>query len=313
MARVALSRRLKQSWALLNETLEEFSKDRADLMAAAIAFYSLLSIAPLILVAVALAGLVLGSGAAHEEVSRLLHESMGPNAARTVESWVDESAESGDIASLVGVTLALFAASRLVTQLRSALNQIWNVDEASAASFKDSVTGYIRRRLFAFALVAASAPLLLLVFASRALLTGLHETLFRNLPLAGIAVQVTQLAFSFALVMLMTAIIFRIVPDARTPRRSILVGSALTSALFNIGNVLVGLYLGRASVSATYGAAGSVVVVLLWLSFSATMFLFGAEFTQVHAKHYGKPTPERPAPSPRAGVPSPAGRVRTAP
>lgn len=281
-------RRLKVVWTLLNQTIDDYSRDRADLMAAALAFYTLLSIAPLILVAVAVAGFILGTGAARAEISRLLNDSMGPTASATVNSWVDEASRSGELASVVGVALVLYAASRLVNQLRSALNQAWNVDEAEAEGFKATIQDYLRRRLFAFALVVASGPLLLAVFASRALLTGLHQVLFGSSPLAGVVVQVTQLLFSVVLVTLMTAVVFRVIPDRRLPWRSIAIGAFLTSVLFNIGNVLVGFYLGRATVGATYGAAGSLVVVLLWLNFSAAIFLLGAEFTQVHQRYFAR-------------------------
>lgn len=283
----SLRKRFKTAYALIDETIDEYSKDRADLMAAAVAFYTLLSIAPLILVAVAVAGFVLGQAGARAEITELLSTSMGPQAATTVNSWVDEASKSGELASLIGGVLVLFAASRLVAQLRSALNQIFNVDEGSAKGFKASVKDYVRRRLSAFAFVAASGPVLLAVFASRAVLSGVHEVLFRGSPIAGFFVQVTQIGFSIVLVTLLTAAVFRLLPDLRVGTRSIWLGAALTSLLFNFGNVLVGLYLGRATVTATYGAAGSLVVVLLWLDFSASMFLFGAEFTQVHAKHYG--------------------------
>jgi membrane protein len=289
MVAKSLRKHLGVAWTLINETIDEYSRDRADLMAAALAFYTLLSIAPLILVAVAVAGAVLGTSAARAEISRLLETSMGSTAAATVNGWVDEAARSGELASAVGAVLLLFAASRLVGQLRSAINQAWNVDEVEAEGFKSTIKDYVRRRLFAFSMVLASGPILLAVFASRAVLTGLHQVLFGASPWAGVIVQLTQLAFSLVLVMLMTAIVFRALPDTRLPWRSIWVGAALTSVLFNVGNVLVGLYLGRATVAAAYGAAGSLVVVLLWLNYSASMFMLGAEFTQVHCKHFGPP------------------------
>ncbi|HEY8946337.1 MAG TPA: YihY/virulence factor BrkB family protein [Polyangiaceae bacterium] len=278
---------LSVSWTLVSDTIDEYSRDRADLMAAALAFYTLLSMAPLILVAVAIAGTVLGTSAARTEISRLLDESMGASAAATVNQWVDEAGRSGQIASIIGAVLVLFAASRLVGQLRSAINQAWNADEVEVQGLGSSIKDFLRRRLFAFAMVLASGPLLLGVFASRALLTGLHQVLFGNSPIAGVAIQLAQIAFSLVLVALMTAVVFRVLPDARMPWRSIWAGALLTSVLFNVGNILVGLYLGRATVAATYGAAGSLVVVLLWLNYSASMFLLGAEFTQVHAKRSG--------------------------
>jgi len=275
---------LRLAWELLNDTFDEFTKDRADLLAAALAFYTLLSIAPLILVAVALAGLILGSGVARDEMTRLLVETMGTKGADTVNGWVDEASSAGGVASVVGIVLAMWASSKLVAQLRSALNQIWNVDEFLANGFKATVRGYVRRRLFGFGAVLASGPLLLLVVVSRAVLTGLHEALFVDSPIAGVVTQITQFVSSLALVAGAVAIVFRAVPDTRVSWRSAWIGALLTSLLFNVGNLLVGLYLGRTAVSVTYGAAGSAVVVLLWMYFSAQLFLIGAEFTQVYSK-----------------------------
>jgi membrane protein len=271
---------LRATWTIVSDTLDGFSKDRGDLMAAALAYNTLLSIAPLIIIAVALAGMVLGHGAAQEEVTRLLTDAMGADAASTVEGWVNEAASGGSIASAVGLGLVLLAASRLGSQLRNALNQIWNVDVTGPRGFRRIVTDYVKKRVSAFAVVLASGPLLLFVFASRALLTGFHHFLFAASPWSGVVVQGLQIALSLVLVALISTAIFRFVPDLRVTWKNAAYGGALTSLLFNAGNVLVGLYLGRAGVGAAYGAAGSAVVLLLWLQYSAYMFLLGAEFTQ---------------------------------
>jgi membrane protein len=278
------------------ETVEEFSRDRGDLVAAALAFYALLSLAPLIIIAVAIAGAVLGAGPAREEVMRLLSETMGTTAATTIEGWVAQASRSSGIASVVGASLMLFAASRLAAQLRSALNQVWNVDPFQVEGFKAVVKHHLGRRLFAFLMVLAAGPLLLILVLSRAVLMALHGALFGSSPLAGIVIQVMQFVFSLGMVTLMTALVFKFVPDTRIGWRSAWIGAGLTSLLFNIGNFFVGMYLGRVSVAATYGAAGSAVVILLWLYLSAQLFLIGAEFTQVYASRVGrglKPEEER--------------------
>jgi membrane protein len=271
---------LRSTWTIVSETLDGFSKDRGDLLAAALAYYTLLSIAPLIIIAVAIAGMVLGEGTARREVARTLAETMGPSVASTVQDWVEQAAAGGSIASVVGLGLVLIAASRLGGQLRNALNQIWNVEVTVPCGFRLIVTDYVKKRAYAFLVVLASGPLLLLVFVSRALLTGFHHFLFADSPGSGVIVQGLQLALSLSIVALISAGIFRFVPDLRVSWKSASWGGLLTSVLFNVGNVLVGLYLGRAGVGAAYGAAGSAVVLLLWLQFSAYMFLLGAEFTQ---------------------------------
>lgn len=275
-------------WRLANETLDEYSKDRGDLVAAALAFYTLLSLAPLIIVAVAIASIVLGRGAAHQEVRQLLENAMGAGAAASIDEWVLEASRTGGIATVIGAILTILAASRFVAQLRVALNQVWNIDVYVAEGFKSSVSDYLRRRAFAFGMVLASGPLLLVVFASRALLMGLGGALFPGSAWKGFLMQALQILISLLVVAAMTATVFRVVPDTRVGWRAIWRGATLTSVLFNVGNLLVGLYLGKASVGAAYGAAGSLVVILIWLYFSAQIFLYGAEFTQVYSTHYGR-------------------------
>lgn len=279
--------RLGTIWHLLNQTLDEFSRARADLLAAALAFHALLSMAPLIIVAVAIAGLVLGEAAAHAEVTRLLQDTLGAKSAETVNGWVREASEGGGLASAVGVVLSLFTASRLGETLRNALNQIDHIDVFMAAGFRSTIENYLRRRVFAFGVVAASGPLLLLMVLSRTLLTGFHTRLFASSPWQGVIVQAAQLGISLSSVALTTALVLRYVPDTRVGWRNAWVGGLLTSVLFNIGNALVGWYLARASVTAAYGAAGSLVVVLLWLYFSAQIFLLGAGFTRAFGQRYG--------------------------
>ena len=282
-----MRRRLRVLWDLLVESVDGFSRHRGDLLAAALAFQALLSSAPLIIVAVAVAGIVLGKGTAQQEMTRVLRDAIGKSGAATVNGWVQQASESGGLASVVGILLTLFGASRFGTQLRSALNQSWNIDVYMAQGFRSSVGDYVRRRAFAFVLTLAAGPLLLVVFASRTLLTAFHQTLFASSPWQGFEVQVLQLGFSWASVALICAVVFRFVPDTRIAWRNALVGGAVTSLAFNIGNGLVGLYLGRASVAAAYGAAGSLVVVLLWLYFSAQALLLGAEFTRAYAERFG--------------------------
>ena len=279
--------RIGTVWHLINQTVEEFSKSRADLLAAALAFHALLSMAPLIILAVAIAGIVLGQSAAHAEVTRLLEDTLGPKSAETVNEWVREASDSGEVASVVSIGLTLWTASRLGETLRNALNQIAQIDVFMAAGFRSTVADYLRRRVFAFGVVAASGPLLLLMVLSRTLLTGFHTRLFASSPWQGVFVQLAQLGVSLGSVAFTSALVFRYVPDTRVSWRNSWVGGALTSVLFNIGNALVSWYLARASVTAAYGAAGSLVVVLLWLYFSAQIFLLGAGFTRAYSQRYG--------------------------
>jgi membrane protein len=279
--------RIGTIWKLVNQTLEEFSKARADLLAAALAFHALLSMAPLIILAVAIAGAVLGEASARAEMDRLLESTLGVKSAETVNAWVSEASESGGVASVVSVVLTLLTASRLGETLRNALNQVAQIDVFMAAGFRSTIADYLKRRVFAFLVVAASGPLLLLMVLSRTLLTGFHERLFASTPWQGVMVQAAQLAISVLSVAFTTCLVFRYVPDTRVSWKNAWIGGVFTSLLFNVGNALVSWYLARASVTAAYGAAGSLVVVLLWLYFSAQIFLLGAGFTRAYAQRYG--------------------------
>lgn len=299
-----LRRWSSEVWQIANETLDEFSKDRGDLVAAALAFYALLSLAPLIIVAVAVAGLVLGTGKAHLEVFFLIRQTMGAQAAEAIDGWVQQAARAGGVASVVGTVLTLAAASRFTAQLRNALNQVWNVDVQSPKGFKASVRSYLSSQAFAFGLVVASGPILAGVFASRALLVALGSRLLPESVATGFWVNVLHFLFSLLLVTATSVVAFRYVPDTRIRWPTVLRGALLTSFLFNLGNLLVGIYLGKAGVGKAYGAAGSAVAILLWLDYSAQMFLLGAEFTQVYETRWRrsksgvpKTEPERPGQS----------------
>lgn len=269
---------------MLSDTLDEYSKDRGDLVAAALAFYTLLSLAPLIIVAVAIAGLVLGNGTAREEVFVLVRQTMGADAAGAIDEWVQHASRAGGLASAIGAVLTLLAASRFTSQLRNALNQIWNVKVTDTKGFKSSVRDYVVRQLFAFGLVLASGPILLGIFGSRAILVGLGSRILPQSLTTAAMIQALHFLFSLLLVTATSLVVFRYVPDTRIRWPALLRGAVLTSILFNLGNVVVGIYLGKAAVGEAYGAAGSVVVVILWLDYSAQMFLLGAEFTQVYER-----------------------------
>jgi membrane protein len=285
-------------WKLLRLAYDQYSRERAELLAASLAFYMLLSLAPLIIIAVAIAGLALGEGTVRGELSRLLTSAMGQRASGAIDGWVDEAYRNGALASVVGFGLALFTASRIVTQLEQILNEVWNVDEPDTNTVAAWVREFLRRRLFAILIVVTSGPLLLVVLGTRALLSTTSAWISTGTGLS-VVVQLSQLVFALIIVTLLTGLVFKLASNSKLDWRSIWLGALVTSVLFNVGNIALGLYLGRASVSAAYGAAGSAIVVLLWLYFSGMFFLFGAEFAQAYAQelHYtSSNASERPLP-----------------
>jgi membrane protein len=190
----------------------------------------------------------------------------------------------------------LWAASKLGTRLREALNQIWDID---ADALIPGLRTLLRRRLVAFALAVSAGPILLVIFASRTLLTALNDVWFASTPGLGLLIQLIQIALSLVLVAALFMLVFRYVPDTNVSWSAAWNGSVLTSLLFNIGNAAAGLYLGSATTAAPYGAAGSVLVILLWLHFSAHIFLIGAELTQIHARRSAPPLTGRDPPGTR--------------
>lgn len=276
------------AWQLIREAFDEFSKDRGELAAGSLAFFTLLSLAPLIIIAVAVAGVLLGQDAARAETQRVLAQTMGAEAASAVGNWVDQASAASGVASVIGGALLLWTASRFTTQLKLALNHVWNVDIALEEGFKDAVKAYVRRRLFAFVVVLAAGPLLLAAFVSRAFVSGLSSALFGSTMFEGAFASTAQLGLSLALVAGVSMLVYRFVPDTNVGWKVAAMGGAITSVLFNLGNLLVGWYLARAGVGRAYGIAGSVLVVLLWLHFSAQIFILSAEFTQVWARHFGR-------------------------
>lgn len=259
---------------------EDFSSDRAELAAAALTFYALLSLAPLIVIAVALAGVFINNGAAQESVSQVITETMGDGATETVLGWAAQARENSGVASVVGTLLTLVAASRFTESLRESLNQVWNIEVSRADGFFGTIRLFLQRRLFALALVLASGPLVILVFISRTSLSWIEQQLGVG-EFAGAVISFAYSVLSIVSIAGLCSLAYRFIPDDRAPWWACLQGATLTALLFSGGNYLVSIYLQRAGESATYGVAGSLVVVLLWLYYSAQMFLFGAEFAQV--------------------------------
>jgi membrane protein len=274
------------TYELARQTISGFSEDRAEILAAALAFYTMLSLAPVLIIAVAVAGTLLGTGEARHQVTELLAQAASASVAQTIDGWVDQAARAKGVASVVGGVLLLATAGKLFEQLKVALNTVFDVDEFAAEGFKSTVTSYVRRRLFAFAMVLGAGLVLLVVFASRTALEAASSRLFPG-GTATLA-WVGQVAFSLVLVGAIATVVLQLVPDTRVGWRAAAIGGVVTSVLFNVGNVLVGMYLGRATVTATYGAAGSLVVVLLWFFYSAQIFLLGAEVTHVVVCRWGR-------------------------
>ena len=274
---------------LLRETAVGYSKGKGSTLAAAIAFRALFSIAPLLVIAVAVAGWVFGEQAVAGELVVQIEGVVGREAAVLVQNLLSNASQgsSGIIATIISVVILFFGASGLFGQIKVALNQIWGVVPPKAENGLQNVWNVVKARLLTFSLVVFMGVFLLATLAVTTALSALDAYLGGLWAGAGSLVSVVDDLVVVAIMVVLFAIIFKILPDAEVAWRDVGLGALVTAVLFGLGEYLIGLYLTRTSVGSTYGAAGSLVVMLLWIYYSAQIFLIGAEFTQVYANKYG--------------------------
>lgn len=266
------------------QTFREFGEDKAPRLGAALAYYTIFSIGPLLLIAVAMAGIFLGQEAAQGQISAELGKIFGSQMSQALEQMIQAAAKpkSGTMATIVGVVMLLVGASGLFAQLKDALNTIWNVEPKKSGG----IVGIIRQRFLSMAMVLAIGFLLLISLAFDAVISAMGPWLGRLVGGEAI-VHAIQLILSFGISVVLFAAIFRVLPDLEIAWRDVWLGSVLTSILFVVGKWGLGLYLGKAAVGSAYGAAGSLVILLVWVYWSAQILFLGAEFTQVYARTFG--------------------------
>jgi membrane protein len=274
--------------ALLREVYEEWQKDNALSLGAALAYYTIFSMAPLLVLVIAIAGLVFGHAAAEGQIVGQIGDLVGAAPAKTIEGMIARAsgAKAGIVATAVSLGTMALGASGVFGQLQQSLNLIW---EASAS--RSGLRGHLRRRAAAFGMILGIGFLLLVSLVASAGLAALHDLLARDLPLLGRILPIVNFLFSFGVITGLFAMIFKILPDVRLHWRDVWLGAAVTALLFTVGKALIGLYLGRAGVTSVYGAAGSFVLVLLWVYYSAQILFLGAEFTEVYSRRYGSRRP----------------------
>lgn len=292
---------------IVKQTFKEFGQDKVPRLGAALAYYTIFSVGPLLLIAVAMAGIFFGQEAAQGQLSQELGKVFGSQMAQSLEQVVQAAAEpkSGVIATIVGVVTLLFAASGVFGQLKDALNTIWNVETKKGAGIK----GFVRHRFLSMAMVLGIGFLLLVTLVFDAVISAMGS--YMTQIVGGEALmQAIQLTISFALATVLFAAIFRVLPDLKIDWRDVWLGAAITSLLFVIGKFALGLYLGKAAVGSSYGAAGSLVVLLVWVYWSAQILLLGAEFTQVYARTVGSLQGDDSKQQARAGAARPEDRPR---
>jgi membrane protein len=274
--------------ALLGDSLGEWNRQKASRLGASLAFYTLLSLTPLLLVVVSVAGLVFGEKAAEGQIVFQIRSLAGAQGAKAIQALLEGTRNTthGLIATLIGLLTLLFGASGVLVELRDALNTIWETP-APATSAVRSIVQMLKERLFSFALVLAIGFLLLVSLVVNAWIAALGTFSSQWLPLPETVLQTANSLLSFLVITGLFAAIYKIMPDARIEWRDVLLGAAVTSLLFTLGKLLIGLYLGKAALASTYGAAASVVALIVWVYYSSQIFFFGAEFTKLFAARYG--------------------------
>jgi len=272
--------------ALFSDTVNEWYKHKVPRLGASLAFYTLLSLAPLLVVIVALTGAVYGEEAARGQIVTQLSDLVGRTGATAIEEVIKQARQPavGLIATLAGLITLFLGATGVVAELRDALNTIYEIPSPEVSGLK-SIILFVRERFFSFAMVLGVVFLLLVSLAINAWLAAMGTWFTGWLP--ALVLQVVSTVVSWVIITALFAGIYKALPDVTIEWRDVVLGAAVTSLLFNLGKFVIGLYLGSSTIASAYGAAGSLVILLIWVYYSAQIFFLGAEFTQVFANRYG--------------------------
>jgi len=280
-------------WSLLGETLYEWYEDRAPRLGAALAYYTVFALAPGLIVIIAVTALVLGKAAAQGQIITEVQDLVGVAGAQAIGAAIDSAGSAGSslYATSLGLITLVFGLWGVFGELQDALNTIWGVTTKPGRG----MLGIIKARFWSFTVVVGVGFLLLVSLAASAWLAAFGKFFSGLLPVPAALMQTANSLVTFVVIGLMFAVIYRLLPDVRLAWRNVWVGAAVTALLFTLGKWLIGLYLGRSGAASVYGAAGSFVVILLWIYYSAQVFFFGAEFTKVYSRHFGEAVVPDPA------------------
>ncbi len=275
---------LRGVWHLLRDTVEGFIDDDALSRGASIAYYTLFSLAPILLIVVALAGLAFGRDAARGALVDQLSGLMGGKSAEALQAMIESASDpkTGMTASLIGILAALITLTGAFGEVQSALNAIWK-----AKSRRSTLSRLMRARLASLGLVVTSGFLLTVSLVVSAALAALSNYLKAVFPAGEFALQVADIVISGTLLTGMFAAIYKVLPDTPIAWRDVAIGALVTTGLFEGGKYVIALYIGKSNVASSYGAAGALIILLLWIFYSAQIFLLGAEFTRAFARRYG--------------------------
>jgi membrane protein len=277
--------RLKAVFGMLKEAAADWSQDNAPRLGAALSYYTIFSLAPLLLISIGVAGLFFGQEAAQGRIVHQIDGLLGTDGAKTVEEMLENARKpaTGTLATMAGFVTLIFGATGAFTELRSSLNTVWEVETPPTRG----IFGMVKARFLSFTLVLGVGFLLLVSLVVSAALAAAGSLLDGRLPGGDAVLQALNFVVSLAAVTLLFAMIYKLLPDTHVEWHDVWFGAGVTAALFTLGKTLIGLYLGRSSVGSAYGAAGSLVIILVWVYYAAQILFFGAELTQVYARRHG--------------------------
>lgn len=277
---------VRELWETVKETISDWLDDNASRLAAALAYYALLSLAPLLVITVAVVGWFVGADAARGRVAGELGAIVGGEAAQGIQA-VAENAQSpaaGVVSTVVGIVTLFVGASGVFGELQSSLNTVWEV----APKPGRGIMGQVRDRFLSFTMVLGVAFLLLVSLVVSSALSAVGTFMAGALPGGEAVWQVLNFVISLGVVTCLFALIYKVVPDAKIQWRDVWLGALVTAVLFTLGKLALGLYLGKAAPGSSYGAAGSIIALVIWVYYAAQILLVGAEFTQVQARRRGR-------------------------
>lgn len=274
---------MNTAWMLLKETINDYIEDNALSRGAAIAYYTVLSMGPVLMICIAIAGLVFGQEAAQGAMVGQLRGMMGDQAAELIQTTIKSAANptSGIVATIIGIVTLLVTASGVFGEMQASLNIIWKAEP------RGGVGAIIRARAASLGLVATLGFLLLVSLVVSAALHALGDYLNTFVPQAELLLQGINFLISLTMVSVLFGAIYKILPDRQLAWKDVALGAVVTAFMFTVGKTLIGIYIGSTAVASSYGAAGALVVILVWIYYSSQIFLLGAEFTKVWAAHHG--------------------------
>ena len=296
--------RRRWSWSpkfifrMLKDTYTEWSNDQVPRMGAALSYYTIFSIAPLLVIAIAIAGFVFGQKAVQGQITTQIQGLIGPESAHALQTMIQSAHKPahGVIAPIIGVVVLLIGASGVFAEMQTALNVIWKVDTKA----KSGVWNMLKSRFLSFGMVLGIGFLLLVSLMLSAALSAVAGYLQGMMSIPAAVFHVLDFLVSLAVIAGLMAMIFKLLPDVKIPWSDVWVGGILTAILFTIGKFLIGFYIGKSVNMSAYGAAGSIVIILAWIYYSAQLLYFGAEFTHVYSDQCGSQCALRNQPPPQA-------------